>query len=89
MPNLRLVGQDALPIDDRRYLTVVVRDPWLVLIVAPRDVDTSSLVEAIAPYQHRVENRATYECLTITPEEIAEPQPARLCGGGRCWIPPA
>ncbi len=59
------------PIDDRRYLTVVVRDPWLVLIVAPRDVDTSALVEAIAPYQHRVENRAAYECLTITPEELA------------------
>jgi hypothetical protein len=68
---LRLVGQDALSIDDRRYLTVLVRDPWLVLIVAPRDVDTSALVEAIAPYQHRVENRAAYECLTITPEELA------------------
>ncbi|MHB8863700.1 MAG: BatA domain-containing protein [Pirellulaceae bacterium] len=68
---VRLVNQDALPIDDQRYLTVVVRDPWLVLVVAPSDVNTSGLVEAIAPYQHRLENRAAYECLVITPEEIS------------------
>ena len=68
---LRLVGQDALPIDDRRYLTVTVRDPWSVLVAAPSDVDTSALVEAIAPYQHSVENRAAYVCKTITPEDLA------------------
>jgi len=67
---LRLVGQDALPIDDRRYLTVTVCDPWFVLVVAPSDVDTSALIEAIAPYQYRLENRATYVCKTITPEEL-------------------
>ncbi len=67
---VRLVHQDVLPIDDQRYLTAVVRPPWLILVVAPVDVNTSGLVEAIAPYQHRVENRAAYECLVITPEEI-------------------
>ena len=67
---VRLVNQDVLPIDDQRYLTAVVRPPWLILVVAPGDVNTSGLVEAIAPYQHRVENRAAYECLVITPEEI-------------------
>ncbi len=67
---LRLVGQDALAIDDRRYLTVRVREPWLILVVAPADVDTTSLVEAISPYQLRTENRAAFECVTILPEKL-------------------
>ena len=51
---LRIVGQDALPIDNSRFLSVQVRTPWSVLVVAPTDVNTSAFVEAIAPYEHRV-----------------------------------
>jgi hypothetical protein len=67
---LRLVGQDALPVDDRRFLTVAVRDPWLVLVVAPPEVDTASLVEAIAPFQLQAEERASYDCVTKEPTEL-------------------
>jgi hypothetical protein len=68
---VRLVNQDALPIDDQQTVSVVVREPWLLLVVAPPGVNTAGFVEAIAPYQHRVEKRAAYECLVITPEEIS------------------
>ncbi len=67
---IRLVGPDALMVDNIRYLTVVVRPPWLVLVVAPNDVNTSAFVEAIAPYPLRAANRAAYECLVIPVDEI-------------------
>ena len=67
---IRLAGTDALTADDACHFTVVVREAWLVLIVAPRGVDTAGFVEAIAPYEHRLENRSHYDCLVITPEEI-------------------
>lgn len=67
---VRLAREDALAIDNQRHLTVLVRDPWLVLIVAPRGVDTTALVEAIAPYEHRVARRAVFQCLVSTPDEL-------------------
>ena len=67
---IRIGGQDALAVDDRRYLSVEVRSPWLVLIVAPTDVNTSSFVELIAPYEYRMAQRAVYECLVIEPEDL-------------------
>jgi hypothetical protein len=67
---LRLSQPDALPVDDARYATVLVRSPWNVLVVAPESVNTSAFVEAIAPYELRVSQRANYDCLVITPEEI-------------------
>ncbi len=67
---LRIVHADALMIDNTRYLTVKVRTPWLVLVAAPNDVNTSAFVEAIAPYQFRKENRAAYDCLVVPTDEI-------------------
>jgi hypothetical protein len=67
---VRLAREDALAIDNRRHVTVLVRDPWLVLIVAPRDVDSAALVEAIAPYERRVEHRAVFQPLVSTPDEL-------------------
>ncbi len=67
---VRIGDQDALSIDNSRFLTVNVRPPWLVLVVAPKDVNTSAFVEAVAPYEHRVTHRAVYDCQTITPREV-------------------
>ncbi len=67
---LRLVGPDALTVDNTRFVSVMVRSPWLVLVAAPSDVNTSAFVEAIAPYQFRTANRAAYECLVIPTDEI-------------------
>ncbi len=66
-----LVGQDGLSVDDSRFFTVVVRDPWLILVVAPDNVSTVGFVEAFAPFEVRAENRARYEFLSIKPDELA------------------
>jgi hypothetical protein len=66
-----LVGQDGLSVDDSRFFTVVVRDPWLILVVAPDNVSTVGFVEALAPFEVRAENRARYEFLSIKPDELA------------------
>ncbi len=68
---MRLVGQDGLMVDNARYFSVLVRKAWLVLVIAPSDVNTSAFVEAIAPYEHRMAGRAAFECLVITPEEVS------------------
>lgn len=67
---IRIADQDALQIDNTRYITVKVRVPWSILVVAPEDVNTSAFVEAIAPYELRISNRAVYECTAVTPAEI-------------------
>ena len=67
---LRLVGPDALTVDNTRFVSVMVRSPWLVLVAAPSDVNTTAFVEAIAPYQFRTANRAAYECLVVPTDEI-------------------
>ncbi len=67
---LRIASPDALEVDNARYLTVAVRPPWLILVAAPSDVNTSALVEAIAPYQLRAANRAAFACLVIPIDEL-------------------
>ena len=67
---IRIVGQDGLDIDNVRYFTIQVRDPWLVLIVAPDGVNTAAFVDAIAPYELRTAHRAAYECLTVRPDDM-------------------
>ena len=68
---VKLIGQDGLSVDDARFFTVLVRDPWLILVVAPEDVSTVAFVEALAPYEMRAENRARFEFLAIKPTELA------------------
>ena len=46
---VELAGSDPLPIDNRRYFTVEVRDPAKVLLVAQRPDDALFVREAIAP----------------------------------------
>ena len=79
---LRLVGQDALPIDDRRYLTVVVRDPWLVLIVAPARRGHVGTGRG----DRSVSTPGGESCGLRVPDHHArgtgEPQPVGLCGRG-------
>lgn len=67
---IRIGGQDALAVDNSRFLSVKVRTPWSVLVAAPEGVNTSAFVEAIAPYEHRISRRAIYDCTQTTPREI-------------------
>lgn len=62
---VRVVGEDALSLDDQRYFTVEVREAWNVLVVAPQGVVTKFLTEAIAPYEYRQSGQARFQCETI------------------------
>ncbi|MGM0486708.1 MAG: BatA domain-containing protein [Planctomycetota bacterium] len=67
---IRIGAQDALSIDNSRFLSVKVREPWQVLVAAPDSVNTSAFVEAVAPYEQRIAGQAIHECTTITPSEL-------------------
>jgi hypothetical protein len=71
---IQIAASDNLAVDDTRYLTVVVKEPSPVLVVAPPDVNTSGLVEAISPYSHRMEQRARHSCVVVDPEELPSQQ---------------
>jgi hypothetical protein len=67
-------GADALAVDDVRYFTVEVKTAWPVLVVSPRDVDPSNLVEAIAPYAQRVSGKALYQCTEVDQNNLGRKQ---------------
>ncbi len=69
--SLEISGQDGLPLDNRRYFTVEVRDASPVLILAPPGVTTKFLTEAIAPHEFRETGRARYDCTVL--EQAALP----------------
>ncbi len=71
---VRIVGEDALPADDRRYFTFEVKPAWRVLVVAPRTphVFVPFFTEAVSPREFRLSGQARYECETIAQDELAE-----------------
>ena len=62
---------DGLAVDDVRYFAVEVVEPWPVLVVAPRGVETSFFTEAIAPQQFRQAQRARFNCTVVDQSELA------------------
>jgi hypothetical protein len=68
---VRLVGADALTLDDFRHFTIEVQPPWPVLIAAPASADVSFFTEAIAPYEFRATGQARFDCQTIPQSELA------------------
>lgn len=68
---VRLMGSDALPLDDVRYFTVEVHRPWPVLVVASPSADPTFLTEALAPYEFRVTGQARFDCQTIGQDALA------------------
>lgn len=68
---VRVVGQDALPLDDVRYFAFEIQPAWPVLLVAPSGVSTSYLNEALAPRELRESGRASFRCDTIEQARLA------------------
>ncbi|MCA9268562.1 MAG: hypothetical protein KDA41_08835, partial [Planctomycetales bacterium] len=68
---VRLDRQDALPIDDVRYFTFAVREPWNVLIAAGPGARAELLSEALAPYEFRVTDQARFRTTTKPAGQIA------------------
>lgn len=71
---LRLVGEDGLPMDDVRHFTVQVSPAWRVLLAAPQPVDAYAFIlqEALAPVDFRKLGRARFDIQTASLEQLAE-----------------
>jgi hypothetical protein len=68
---VRLLGQDALPLDDIRYFAFEIQPAWPVLLVAPSGVSTRYLSEALAPLELREAGRASFRCNVIDQTRLA------------------
>src|SRR5207248_1453914 len=57
--------------DDVRYFAFEVQPAWPVLLVAPSNVSTRYLSEALAPLELRESGRASFRCDTIEQGRLA------------------
>jgi hypothetical protein len=64
---IRIVGEDGLAADDRRYFTVEARPPWNVLLAAPEPTADSSLfvLNALAPEAFRKTGQVQFQCEVV------------------------
>jgi len=63
-------GQDGLPVDNARFFTLRVQDPWRVLVVHPSNVSPRNLVSTLSP---ALETRSSnYLCDVVRQEELEE-----------------
>jgi hypothetical protein len=69
---VKLVGQDGLACDDRRYFTVEVKPPWRVLVAAPEPAtDTGRyLSDMLAPASFVKSGRARFDCSFLDQNEL-------------------
>lgn len=67
---IEIEGGDALPFDNRRYLTVRVEQAWKSLVVVGPGVSDANLVEAIAPTGIRQRGQAAFDCKVITADKL-------------------
>jgi hypothetical protein len=70
---VRILGQDGLAADDRRYFTIEVKPPWPILVAAPKpEKDYASfLTRALAPRSWRLSGRAPFQCTVVAQDELA------------------
>ena len=68
---VRILGEDGLSLDDVRYFAVHVQAAWPVLVVAPPEVSTTYVTEALAPREWRDTGRARFTCETIEQSRLA------------------
>jgi hypothetical protein len=77
---LQLSRGDDLEVDNRRYFTVAVRDPYQILIVAPQPAERHSrmLSTALCPPTLRQQGETQHEIRVISYEELAAESLAAL-----------
>ena len=68
---LRLTMDDGLPQDNIRYFAVEVRDAWPILLVAPPQVNTTLMLETLAPFEQRESGTARFDCQEIAQGDLA------------------
>ncbi len=74
---IRLIDPDGLAADNQRYFSFEVRDPWSVLVVAPKNVNTHLFTEALSPQQEASRGNTSYNCVVVpqaalTAEQLAD-----------------
>lgn len=67
---VQIKGADPLEIDNRRYFSIEVREAWSVLAVAPKNVNSTFFVEAIAPSEFRRTGRNRFRVNTIDQDRL-------------------
>lgn len=67
---VEVVGGDALPFDNQRYVTIRVEDAWKALVVAGPEVKNTNLVEAISPTELRELGQTSFDCKTVNATEM-------------------
>jgi hypothetical protein len=68
---IRLLGDDSLSHDNTRYFSILVRDAWPILIVAPKNVSTSFATHSLSPAVSGDESGWRFECTTVGIRELA------------------
>ncbi len=68
---VEIEGDDALPIDNRRFFTIEVRPAWKTLVVHPENVSPANFVETISPARQREAGTATFACDTVLQSELS------------------
>ena len=71
---LKIVGQDALEIDNRLYFSVDVKPPWHILVVDPGKAHTFAMffTEMLSPAEFRREGRVRFDCTTIMSKKLPQ-----------------
>jgi hypothetical protein len=69
---IEIEGQDGLALDDIRFFTIQVQEPWAVLVVHPEDVSPRSLVSTIAPGNAAQTRSSNYDCEVVTQTDFFE-----------------
>lgn len=69
---IRVLGQDGLAIDDRRYFSVKVQPPWRVLVAAPDPPEAYAwdLMMVLAPKALADDNRAPFDCEVVSQDKL-------------------
>lgn len=69
---VRILGEDGLAADDRRYFTIEVKPPWPILLAAPKPAAAHAvyLGEALAPESFRRSSQARFACDIVALEEL-------------------
>lgn len=71
---VKMLGQDALPVNDTRYFTVEVTPPWRILLAAVKPPERYAvyLAEALAPELYRRTGQARFDCQVTAIDRLTE-----------------
>jgi hypothetical protein len=69
---LRILGQDGLAADDKRFFSFEVKPPWRILIAAPKPAESYALflTEALAPSGLRKRGQARFDCEIVNLDDL-------------------